>query len=140
MNDLIAKQIFDNLNLKVGQIIAVSKNGQLLNYIFGTNYKEWMKARWFFKDGLIVWMGYIDGKIRNGWKNYEIDNTIIEENVYKRTEYDNHGIKALLHAEPYRIVFQKSFSNGKNCFIVKGVYKTDIEKSDAQTLHFYNKI
>ena len=130
-HDISSKTIFNETTkniqkgdkiMRSGEIVRVRTNAELLNELFGQNYKAWMKSVYDFGDKR-VWMIHLDNQERNGWKNYKINNTIIEENLYPD---DLTGLRVDVRPNNLRIVFSKH----NNCFVFEGIYKYDKENEN----------
>lgn len=118
--------------MRSGEIIRVRTNAELLNELFGLNYKAWMKSVYDFDDKR-VWMIHLDNQERNGWKNYKIKNTIIEENLYPD---DLTGLRVDVRPNNLRVVFSKH----NNHFVFEGIYMYDKERSDASKIRYWQKV
>ena len=118
--------------MKTGEIIRVRTNAELLNELFGTNYKAWMKSVYEYGNRR-VWMIHIDNKNRNDWRNYKKDNIIVEENLRK---YDFNGLRIDIGYNVERIVFSKH----DGYFVFEGVYKYDNEKSIDNEIRYWIKV
>lgn len=118
--------------MRSGEIVRVRTNAELLNELFGLNYKAWMKSVYDFDDKR-VWMIHLDNQERNGWKNYKINNTIIEENLCPD---DLTGLRVDVRPNNLRIVFSKH----NNHFVFEGVYMYDKERSEASKSRYWQKV
>ena len=118
--------------MKSGDTIYLRTNAELLNELFGTNYKAWMKSVYDYGTKR-VWLIHLDNKERNGWKNYKSVNTIIEENL--RPD-DVSGLRMDVKPKNERIVFSKH----DDYFVFEGIYNYDIEKSNEKTIRYWFKV
>lgn len=118
--------------MKSGEIVRVKTNAQLLNLLFGENYKAWMKSVYDFGNKRI-WMIHIDNKPRNDWKNYKSGNVIIEENMRPN---DTAGLRSDVRHNTDRIVFSKH----DGYFIFEGQYKYDKEKSKDSEIRYWVRV
>ena len=113
--------------IKRGDVFK-GKNADLVNLLFGKNYKEWMKAGYpcsYKGDNANVWMARFDGRVRSGWVNTMPDsNTIYEKYVWGNPPYD---LDEVMENSVYRYTFEKVDRDTK--FIFKGLYKLNREKS-----------
>ena len=104
--------------LKAGDKFFVDTNAEFLNQAFGTNYKGWMKSGWKYAPDIIVWMVWLDDKVRNGWLN-----TIVEEQRVVREDYVGKPEEQLyshrMITEFHRIVVKK----GNGCYTILGLYR-----------------
>ena len=118
--------------MKSGNVIRVRTNAELLNELFGTDYKAWMKSIYDYNNKR-VWMIYLDNKVRNDWKNYKEKDTIIEQNL-DSNNFD--GLRADTSPNTERIVFSKH----ANYFVFEGIYAYDKTRSDAKRIRYWIKI
>lgn len=140
-HDISSKTIFNETTkniqkgeiiMKSGEVIRVRTNAELLNELFGTNYKAWMKSVYEYRNRR-VWMIHIDNKNRNDWKNYKKDNIIVEENLRK---YDFDGLRIDVRYNVERIVFSKH----DGYFVFEGVYKYDKKNSTDNKIRYWIKV
>lgn len=116
--------------MRRGDVIRVSTNAELLNYVFGTHYKAWMKSVYDYGSSW-VWMIHLDGVVRNGWRNLKYSDCIKEENLSKNT----YGLRT--NVGPLkRIVFSKH----SGYFVFEGVYEYDRQRSNIHSTRYYNLI
>ena len=118
--------------MKSGEIIRVKTNAELLNLLFGENYKAWMKSVYDY-GGKRVWMINIDNKPRNDWKNYKKGDIIVEENM---RPYDMTGLRTDVRPNTVRIVFSKH----EGFFVFEGQYEYDKEGSEASKIRYWKKV
>jgi hypothetical protein len=118
--------------VKIGEVIRVSTNAELLNELLGKNYGGWMKSVYDFGDKRI-WMIHIDNKHRNGWKNYKKGDVIVEENM---RSYDKTGLRTDVRHNIVRVVFSKH----EGYFIFEGLYKYDEENSRDAGIRYWIKV
>ena len=109
------------------KIYYAKTHADFLNQAFGTNYKGWEGGRWKLNSNTWVWMVYMDGKIRRGWKNIIIsDNEINELYVWKHLPPTYNGVPEM----PYRIVVQIiDLPYGEREYRILGKYRFDSEQS-----------
>lgn len=123
--------------IKRGDVFK-GKNADLVNFLFGKNYKEWRKAGYpcsYKGENANVWMARFDGRVRSGWVNTMPDsNTIYEKYVCGNPPYD---LDEVIENSAYRYTFEKVDRDTK--FIFKGLYKLNREKS-SNVLRQYDLI
>ena len=123
--------------LKEGDIIYADSHADLLNQVFGTNYKAWMKSVWNYNDETVVWMVRFNQE-RSGWYNSFVSNSRIrEENIYRRRYWNNRHIR---YVDKKRIAFEIDDSKAYRKYIFRGVYVYDEETSDPSSVRYHNKI
>ena len=147
-DDLRAKKVFEKIGLKIGHVFKGYTNARFINEHFNTSYGQWGRSRWELDqdknrgpqaDNMIVWIVHIDGYQRDGWKNFENKNTIIEDMTNGTKHYKGIYVRDYAEKYPYRIVIQKKDGMYGNDFIVRGLYKFDKERSNYNQ-HYYVKI
>lgn len=107
-------------------------NAEFLNNNFGTNYKAWMKCRWYYSSALAVWMVDFDGSVKKGWQNKILDGKILEHYV------DDPNKQLEFHkdfSELYRVAVDKSQN-----YKILGVYKFDEKNSIKRTKRIWIKV
>ena len=107
-------------------------NVEFLNDNFGTNYKRYDRCRWSYSDDLKVWMIYLDGKDRWGWKNTIAGDKVFEEYIGLEEE------KLKEHKsfeENYRLIVDKSHN-----YKILGVYKYDRLNSNMLKYRIWEKV
>ena len=120
--------------MKSGEIVRVRTNAQLLNLLFGGNYKAWMKSVYDYDDNRKrIWMIHIDNKPRNGWRNYKKGDVIVEENL---RPYDTTGLRTDVRHNVERILFSKH----DGYFICEGKYRYDKEKSKDSEIRYWVRV
>lgn len=61
------------------RIIEAKTHAEFLNKVFNCNYKSWQKSTYNLKkENKVVWMIRIDSLKRDGFRNYILDDKIIE--------------------------------------------------------------
>ena len=111
----------------MSKIIYARTHADFLNQVFGTNYKQYMRGRWKYNDSTWVWMVYMDGKVRNDWRNRIVSNDEIwEERVCGDTDYHGEPEK------PYRIVVRIVDTSRGREYHILGLYKFDFESCTSQ--------
>ena len=99
-------------------------NAEFLNKNFRTNYKGYMKSRWTYSNQLKVWMTFLDGKVRRGWKNIINDCLVFEEFV----SLDEKLLpEDYILEENYRLIVDKAQN-----YKILGVYK--LERTNGNVL------
>jgi len=107
--------------LKSGEYIDAGTNAELLNIVFGTNYKQWMRSGWEYSPDTIVWMIKLDGRTsKEGWTNTYIPPDRIEE-VYTGVESDRLETHKSLETRN-RITFDKVDTGAGRRYIFRGVF------------------
>lgn len=126
--------------MKTNDIFYADSHADFLNKIFGTNYKQWMKAVWKYDENVIVWMVRFDKKNRDGWRNSFIDeNELVEENlILTRKKYDGTPLQELLNL--HRIVIAVDESGYRRKYIFKGVFVLNEERENTYLKHYFIKI
>lgn len=125
--------------MKAGDIIKARTHAELLNEVFGTNYKQWYKSVWEYDSNYIVWMVRFDGKNRSGWVNEFISpDEIREENLYNATKWN--GKTVLYNTGQKRLTFEIDESGLTRKYIFKGVFAPDEEKSNPYRVRYYYKV
>ena len=117
--------------------VDAQTNAEFLNSEFRTNYVQWYKSVWTLDYNTRVWMGFVDGKIRQNWRNYWADKSctvMIEEYVGKDTTVARRAIEV-----DYRIIAEKDFSFPIHKYYVRGLFKYDKENSTSFK-HIWRKI
>ena len=110
------------------KIIQAETHAEFLNKAFGTNYLGWYKSRWNYGSDTWVWMIYIDGKIRRGWKNsFFANGNILEEYVGAGEPTYKNEVE-----RKYRIVVQIIEKNGHREYHILGKYRYDKERSNKR--------
>lgn len=136
-NISIGQEINGARTIKRGDVFK-GKNADLINLLFGKNYKAWMKSGYpcsYKGENAVVWMVRFDCSIRSGWVDTMPDsNTIYEKYVWGSPQYD---LNEVIKNSAYRYVFEKVDRDTK--FIFKGLYKLNQEKS-SETLRQYDLI
>ena len=92
-------------------------NAEFLNKNFRTNYKAYMKSRWTYSNQLKVWMIFLDGKVRRGWKN-TINGCLVFEEFVSLDEVllpEDYILE-----ENYRLIVDKAQN-----YKILGVYKLE---------------
>lgn len=126
----------EKVMLRNNPIKIARTNAELLNTVYGTNYKSWMRAAYHQSTSkkTMAWMATIDGRVRNGWKNVfnSSYNTIIEEyigtkvinppNLYEGTEYTT------------RAVFQKMRDSSGQYYIFRGMFELSLESNEYKRI------
>lgn len=103
-------------------------NAEFLNANFGTHYKAYMKCRWKCLPHIEVWMVSLDAKERYGWKNFILDNKVIEKFVLPEDRklpthktFEERLRLVVDKAQNYKILgvyrYDEINSNMKNCRI-----------------------
>lgn len=99
-------------------------NAEFLNKNFRTNYKGYMKSRWTYSNQLKVWMTFLDGKVRRGWKNIINECLVFEEFV----SLDEKLLpEDYILEENYRLIVDKAQN-----YKILGVYK--LERTNRNVL------
>ena len=126
------------IELKENDTFYVDTHAELLNQVFETNYKSWMRSSWDVTHNTYVWMVRFDNIERDGWRNYFISSDRLRQvNVTGRGEWGNQIIN---NDGKYRIVFSiENDFHGKK-YVFKGVFKYDREKSDPHGTEEYYKV
>ncbi len=117
INDIVIGQTFEGNHAK------------LINQLFGTDYNQYMKAAYTvpYEPEAFIWMVYINGEIRDGWKNvyFHGHDTILEYNTDNK--YDDRG---LVHR--FRYLFEKkNIYGGAYEFVYRGKYELQKESNNA---------
>jgi len=120
--------------IKAGSIFNQKTNVGLLNDVFGTNYKQWMKCTYMYGD-YQVWMISLDGKVKLDWSNTinQEKTVIIEKLVSTDFTIEKHKI---FDPTIKRIVFDKRKGEG---FEFMGVFEIDLSKSDRNN-HWQKRV
>ena len=126
--------------LKAGEIIRARTHAELLNELFGTNYKAWMKCTYRYSYDSFVWMvRFNEVNKSTGWENVEISpNYIIEKNHNSLLTYDRGSVTEILTDD--RIVFQIVGDGVFRKYIFKGIYKYDDSKGNPNLERYLKKI
>ena len=117
--------------------IYAQTNAEFLNSEFGTNHKGFQRSTWEYDYNTVVWMGFVDGKERDGWINFwsDKDRTVMIE------EYN--GVDGAIAERaikyPFRIVAEKDFSYYSHKFYVRGLFKCDAKESSTYK-HVWRKV
>lgn len=124
--------------LTAGDVIQKATNAELLNDIFGTNYKAWMKCSWKYSKDTIVWMVHIDGDKRGeGFKNvWENRDTIIQCYVGKTGTFNGISLQDV-YIPDYRLVFEKEGHRNDKKYIFRGLFCYDRINSKPEKLIFH---
>ena len=98
-------------------------NAQVLNIVYGTNYKQWMKAAYHKTTsvGTMAWIAFINGKPRNDWKNTLYQDRITEEYVGDKKVLPKGIDEGLRYTT--RAVFQKLRNKDGQYYVFRGMYK-----------------
>ena len=119
--------------LRTGDGFWVNTNAEFLNQVFGTNYKAWMKSGWTYPPDTIVWMVWLDDKVRNGWLNTIVDASTVREDYVGKPEERLPSHYGITHK--YRIIVKKQ----KGCYTILGKYICDEGLTNNKT-HVWRKI
>lgn len=97
-----------------GLIIEAKTHAEFLNKVFGCNYKTWQKSTYELKnENKVIWMIRIDSIKRNGFRNYILEDKIVECSNEKTRSLKN------------RLVFQITEIEGKRYYEYLGEYVLD---------------
>lgn len=132
--------------MKKGEIVKARTHAELLNELFGTNYKQWYKCTYdikkdnnSYKKGnepelptIFVWMVCLNNTKNAGRRNkFEDDTTIIEQFDKPMTcseERFNHGLNI-----KQRLVFEKINTSNGRIYKFHGVYELADTPNDKHT-------
>lgn len=124
--------------LRAGEVIPnATTNAELLNEVFGTYYKAFMKAAWEYSQDTTVWMVYINGKSHgDNFINIWLDNdTVIQ--TYEGTKHKFGGIPLKhVYIKDYRLIFEKIDGLKNRRYIFHGLFKYDRGNSTPENLIF----
>ena len=124
----------DKKCIKTGDVFHFEKNFELLNYLFDKDYKGWMKTTYILTETSFLWMAYIDGSVRNGWKNEFVESGKLKESFVGNVLDLPNNIDGSFDYKT-RLVFEKR----KDRFIFRGVYKM-VEEETKRFSRIYEKI
>lgn len=126
--------------LKAGEIIRARTHADLLNELFGTNYKAWMKCTYPYSYDSFVWMvRFNEVNKSTGWENVEISpNYVIEKNHNGILTFEGGSVTEILADK--RIVFQIVGDGVFRKYIFKGIYKYDNSKGNPILERYLKKI
>ncbi len=117
------------------QIIYARTNAEFLNKVFGTNYSQWMRGRWYKDYDTMVWMIRLDGVERQGWINKRINDTIIVEKFIGRQAPSYTGERE----RKYRIVVNVIGDGSNRKYHILGTYRFRFDLSTPKE-HVLEKI
>lgn len=128
-----------------GTVIAAGTHAELLNKVFGTSYKQWMKSVWEYDRNTCVWIIRIDGDKRSGWTNEFVGigkNEIREtNNDYNANSYSWLTKKPLPYYEyKRRFVFEIITGGYTRKYVFRGVFERDDEKTDQYKERYYRLV
>ena len=112
--------------IKSGDVFPLSKDYQLINYLTGSDLKNWYKSYYRLTDSCYIWMVALDGKERDGWKDTLLEDGRIREK-YVGSPSDLPSNIGLTFDYIYRAVFEKTGDS----FIFRGVYTIDIKNTSV---------
>ena len=127
---------FFTLELKNGDVFYANTHAELLNKIFGTHYKAWMKSVWRYSKTAFAWLIHIDGKSRNHFANTWLNkDTILQKYV---------GTDNIWNGEPlnfdapgdHRLVFEMVGTWNRK-YIFRGVFLMDRNSSTPRDMVFH---
>ena len=123
-----------NSVIKSGEGFPFCRNYELINYLTGSNLKNWYKATYTLTSTYYMWIISLDGVERYGWKDVLLNDGRIKENfVGDRANTPSNLRKTFDYS--YKAVFEKF----EDYFIFKGVYKLDVKNSSLFE-RFYLKV
>ena len=124
--------------MKNGDVTYAETHAEFLNKVFGTNYKAWMKCTWQY-GYWTVWMVRFNEE-DGGWNNTFEENRqrIREENLDAGKTCSKNT--ALRNVDKTKIVIEIDDTGFNKKYIFRGIYKYDEEKSNPNTVRYYNKI
>ena len=114
--------------LQEGTIIKARTHTEFLNKTFNKNYKGYQRSVCNIDFETVVWFIRIDGCSRSKYKNYFINDDIIEESN-----------KPTRSTRPYRLVFKINDVKPIREYVYLGKYYYNKEKS-SKTIRYFSKL
>ena len=113
--------------LRAGEVIRARTHAELLNEVFGTDYKAWMQCTWKYSYDTIAWMVRFNEVNPNaGWENVEVS----PDHIVEINHFNVDPVVSVLSKK--RIVFQIVGDGVFRKYIFKGIFKYEEQDSNPR--------